>query len=71
MDLYEAIMGLKSILRFKPDHVPKEVPERIFEMATRVPSGMNPQNMQPFIIYCCPPRILHHFLLDEVSCSEV
>jgi hypothetical protein len=66
MDLYEAIMGRKSIRRFKPDHVPKEVPERIFEMATWVPSGMNPQNLQPFRIYCCPPCILHHFLLYEV-----
>ena len=66
MELYVAIMGLKSFLRFKPDHVLMEVPERIFEMATWSPSGMNPQNMQPFRIYGCPPRILHHFLLYEV-----
>lgn len=66
MDLYEAIMGRKSIRRFKPDHAPKEVPERIFETATWAPSGMNPQIMQPFRIFCYPPRILHHFLLYEV-----
>jgi nitroreductase len=44
MDLYEAIKGRRSIRRFKPDPVPKEVLERIFEMATWAPSGMNFQN---------------------------
>lgn len=32
MDLYEAIKGRRSIRRFKPDSVPKEVLERISEM---------------------------------------
>ena len=44
MDLYEAIKGRRSIRRFKPDPVPKDVLDRIFEMATWAPSGMNLQN---------------------------
>jgi nitroreductase len=44
MDLYEAIKGRRSIRRFKPDPVPKGVLDRIFEMATWAPSGMNLQN---------------------------
>jgi len=44
MDLYEAIKGRRSIRRFKPDPVPQEVLERIFEMAIWAPSGMNLQN---------------------------
>lgn len=44
MDLYEAIKGRRSIRGFKPDPVPKEVLERIFEMAIWALSGMNLQN---------------------------
>lgn len=44
MDLYEAMKGRRSIRKFKPDPVPKEVLERIFETATWAPSGMNLQN---------------------------
>lgn len=44
MDLYEAIRGRRSIRRFKPDPVPKQVLERILEMAMWAPSGMNLQN---------------------------
>jgi nitroreductase len=44
MELYEAIKGRRSIRRFKPDAVPKEVLDRILEMAIWAPSGMNLQN---------------------------
>ncbi|MEE9402881.1 MAG: nitroreductase family protein [Desulfobacteria bacterium] len=44
MELYEAIKGRRSIRRFKPDPVPKEVLDRILEMAIWAPSGMNLQN---------------------------
>lgn len=44
MDLYEAVKGRRSIRRFKPEPVPKQVLERIFETATWAPSGMNLQN---------------------------
>ena len=44
MKLYEAIKGRRSIRRFKPDPVSKEVLDRIFEMAMWAPSGMNLQN---------------------------
>ena len=50
MDLYEAIKGRRSVRRLKPDPVPKEVLERIFEMATRAPSGMNLQNWHFVVI---------------------
>ncbi|MBW2035961.1 MAG: nitroreductase family protein [Deltaproteobacteria bacterium] len=44
MDLYEAIRGRRSIRRFKPNRVPKEILEKIFEIAIWAPSGMNLQN---------------------------
>lgn len=44
MDLYEAIKGRRSIRKFRPDPIPREVLERILEMATWAPSGMNLQN---------------------------
>ncbi len=44
MDLYEAIQGRRSVRRFRPDPVPREVIERIVEMAMWAPSGMNLQN---------------------------
>lgn len=50
MDLYEAIKGRRSIRRFKPDPVPMEVLERIFEMAIWAPSGMNLQNWHFVVI---------------------
>ena len=53
MDLYEAIKGRRSIRRFKPDPVPKDVLDRIFEMATWAPSGMNLQNWY-FVVALIP-----------------
>jgi nitroreductase len=44
MDLYEAIKGRRSIRKFRPDPIPREVLERILEMAIWAPSGMNLQN---------------------------
>jgi nitroreductase len=44
VDLYEAIKGRRSIRRFRPDPIPKEIMERVLEMATWAPSGMNLQN---------------------------
>ena len=44
MDLYEAIKGRRSIRRFKSDPVPKDVLEKILQMAIWAPSGMNLQN---------------------------
>ena len=44
VDLHEAITERRSIRRFKPDPVPKEILERILEMAMWAPSGMNLQN---------------------------
>jgi len=44
VDLYDAITERRSIRRFKPDPIPKGILERILEMATWAPSGMNLQN---------------------------
>lgn len=44
MELTDAIKGRRSVRRFKPDPVPKEVLERILELAQWAPSGMNRQN---------------------------
>ena len=44
MELYEAIKGRRSIRKFKADSVPKAVLDRVLEMATWAPSGMNRQN---------------------------
>jgi len=51
MDLYQAIKGRRSIRKFKPDFVPKEVLDRIFEMAPWAPSGMNLQNWYFVVVY--------------------
>jgi len=44
MELYEAIRQRRSIRKFKTDPVPREVVDRVMEMATWAPSGMNLQN---------------------------
>ena len=44
MDLYETIKGRRSIRKFRPDPIPRESLDRILEMATWAPSGMNLQN---------------------------
>ncbi len=44
MELYDAIKGRRSIRKFKSDPVPKEVIEKILDIAMWAPSGMNQQN---------------------------
>jgi nitroreductase len=44
MELSEAIRGRRSVRRFKPDPVPKEVLEGILDLAIWAPSGMNRQD---------------------------
>jgi nitroreductase len=43
MELAEAIKGRRSIRKFKPDPVPREILEGILELALWAPSGMNRQ----------------------------
>ncbi len=43
MDVVEAIRKRKSIRKFKPDTVPRNVIREILEIAGRAPSGMNTQ----------------------------
>jgi len=44
MELAEAIKGRRSIRKFKPDPVPREVLEGILELAQWAPSAMNRQD---------------------------
>ena len=44
MELEEAIRGRRSVRRFRSDPVPKEVLEKILELARWAPSAMNRQN---------------------------
>ncbi len=50
MELYEAIKGRRSVRKFKSDPVPKAILDRILEMATWAPSGMNRQNWYFLVI---------------------
>jgi len=43
MELSEAIRGRRSVRRFKPDPVPRDVLEGILDLAIWAPSGMNRQ----------------------------
>jgi nitroreductase len=43
MQLEEAIKGRRSVRKFKPQPVPKEIIEKILELAIWAPSGMNRQ----------------------------
>lgn len=45
MDVFEAIKGRRSIRRYKPDAVPKELVEKILDAARWAPSG---GNLQPW-----------------------
>lgn len=50
MDLYEAIKGRRSIRKFKETQVPRELMEKIFDIALWAPSGMNRQNWRFYVI---------------------
>ena len=55
MDLVEAIKARKSIRAYKSDPVPKEILEKILEIATRAPSA---DNSQPWEIMVITGKIL-------------
>jgi nitroreductase len=50
MDLYEAIKGRRSIRKFKETPVPRELMEKIFDIALWAPSGMNRQNWKFYVV---------------------
>jgi nitroreductase len=50
MDLYEAIKGRRSVRTFKKKPVPKDLIEKIFDLALWAPSGMNRQNWKFFVV---------------------
>lgn len=50
MELYEAIKGRRSVRKFKTTPVPRDLIEKIFEVALWAPSGMNRQNWKFFVL---------------------
>jgi nitroreductase len=44
MELTDVIKGRRSVRRFKPDSIPREVVEKILELAQWAPSAMNRQD---------------------------
>lgn len=49
-ELYELMRKRRSIRKYKPDAVPREVLERILEAASWAPSGKNLQNWRFFVL---------------------
>ena len=50
MDLHEAIKNRRSVRKFKSTPVPKDLIDKIFEVALWAPSGMNRQNWKFFVL---------------------
>jgi nitroreductase len=50
MELSDAIRSRRSVRRFKPDAVPKEVLEKILELAQWAPSAMNRQDWKFILV---------------------
>jgi len=50
MELSEAIKGRRSVRRFKPEPVPKDVIEKILELAQWAPSAMNQQDWRFIVV---------------------
>ncbi|MCE3236980.1 MAG: hypothetical protein K0Q50_3172 [Vampirovibrio sp.] len=50
MDIYELIRKRRSIRKYKPDPVPRDVIERVLEAASWAPSGKNMQNWRFFVL---------------------
>jgi nitroreductase len=50
MELSEAIKGRRSVRRFRPDPVPREVIDRILEFAQWAPSAMNRQDWRFIVV---------------------
>jgi nitroreductase len=50
MDLTEAILTRRSIRKFKPDPVPREILEKILKLSMCAPSGMNTQPWEYVVV---------------------
>lgn len=50
MDIYELVRQRRSIRKYKPDPIPREIVERVLEAATWAPSGKNLQNWRFFVL---------------------
>jgi len=64
MDVIDAIKKRKSIRRFKPDHVPKDVIEKIIGAAVRAPSA---ENTQPWEFVVLTGEVLETI---KTACTE-
>lgn len=50
MELIEALRGRRSIRRFRPDPVPRELLDRLIQQALWAPSGMNKQPWDVYVV---------------------
>jgi len=50
MELAEVIKGRRSVRRFKPDPVPRDIVEKILELAQWAPSAMNKQDWRFIVV---------------------
>ncbi len=50
MELYQAIRGRRSIRKFKPDPVPKELVHKVLDAANWAPSGVNLQQWKFYVV---------------------
>lgn len=64
MELQDAIRQRKSIRRFKPDPVPRELLRKVLEMAARAPSA---ENTQPWEFYVLGGETLDHIRAENVE----
>ncbi|MGQ9705845.1 MAG: nitroreductase family protein [bacterium] len=64
MELKEAIIGRRSIRKYKPDPIPKEDIETIIELASWAPSGSNMQQWKFIVIQ---DAILKEKLKDAIE----
>lgn len=67
MDVLDAIQQRRSIRAFKPDPVPKEKIEQIFEIAQRAPSGTN---TQPWHTYVCTGAVRQAISDDVIAMAS-
>jgi nitroreductase len=50
VELSEVIKGRRSVRRFRPEPVPRDVIEKILELAQWAPSGMNRQDWRFIVV---------------------
>lgn len=71
MELLEAIKSRKSIMAFKPDHVPKEVLTELLDVARWAPSGTNTQPWEIFVLTEKVLDVFSHTMVEKVRSGDI